>query len=123
MESEAVILGAVGGPKWDELEFSKRNYMDWEHIKKLNDLGHTIGSHSHSHVGDYLDYKKSFELISNNLKIATNYISYPNGKNKLNDNELKGLNIKKAFISHSNGDDLYNIGRIDDKFFNLVKKN
>ncbi len=24
LESEAVILGAVGGPKWDELEFSKR---------------------------------------------------------------------------------------------------
>ena len=23
-ESEAVILGAVGGPKWDNLEFSKR---------------------------------------------------------------------------------------------------
>ena len=24
LESEAVILGAVGGPKWDNLEFSKR---------------------------------------------------------------------------------------------------
>ena len=24
LESEAVILGAVGGPKWDDLEFSKR---------------------------------------------------------------------------------------------------
>ncbi|SVD79880.1 uncharacterized protein METZ01_LOCUS432734, partial [marine metagenome] len=24
MESEAVILGAVGGPKWDNLEFSKK---------------------------------------------------------------------------------------------------
>ena len=24
LESEAVILGAVGGPKWDSLEFSKR---------------------------------------------------------------------------------------------------
>ena len=24
LESEAVILGAVGGPKWDNLEFSKK---------------------------------------------------------------------------------------------------
>ena len=24
LESEAVILGAVGGPRWDNLEFSKR---------------------------------------------------------------------------------------------------
>ena len=24
LESEAVILGAVGGPKWDKLEFSKK---------------------------------------------------------------------------------------------------
>ena len=24
LESEAVILGAVGGPKWDDLEFSKK---------------------------------------------------------------------------------------------------
>ena len=24
LESEAVILGAVGGPKWDQLEFSKK---------------------------------------------------------------------------------------------------
>ena len=35
-------------------------------------------SHSHSHTGDYLDYKKSFDLISNNLKIGNNYISYTN---------------------------------------------
>jgi len=24
LESEAVILGAVGGPKWDDIEFSKK---------------------------------------------------------------------------------------------------
>ena len=34
LESEAVILGAVGGPKYDNLEFSKRPERALVKIKK-----------------------------------------------------------------------------------------
>ena len=34
LESEAVILGAVGGPKWDNLEFSKKPERALVKIKK-----------------------------------------------------------------------------------------
>ena len=34
LESEAVILGAVGGPKWDNLEFSKRPERALIKVKK-----------------------------------------------------------------------------------------
>ncbi len=34
LECEAVILGAVGGPKWDNLEFSKKTRKSTFKIKK-----------------------------------------------------------------------------------------
>ena len=105
----------------NEFDFSKKYYMDWVHIKQLKEKGHIIGSHSHSHKGDYMDYKTSFALINKHFKIEDNNISYPNGNNILKIQELKDLNINKAYISRSNGDTLYNIGRIDDKYFHLVE--
>lgn len=120
-EFEKVITKIFNSMFGSEKDFVKNNYMDWEQIKKLKNNGHSIGSHSHSHVGNFKDYKISFELMDNNLKIEKRLISYPNGNNFLNEIELKELNINSGYISNNNGDTLYNIGRIDDKFFKLVK--
>lgn len=104
----------------EESEFAKKHYMSWDNIKELSAKGHIIGSHSHSHIGDYIDYKKSFELLSRNCDIDEKILSYPNGNNKLSDKELFDLKLRKAFIATVGGDSLYNMGRIDDKFFNTV---
>jgi len=121
IDFEKVITKIFNSMFGNEKDFVKNNYLDWTQIKRLKDDGHIIGSHSHSHVGNFNDYKKSFELLDNNLKIENRLISYPNGNNLLNDIELKELNINSGYISNNNGDTMYNIGRIDDKFFNLVK--
>jgi len=38
MDSDAVLLGAVGGPKWDNLEFFKKTRKSTSQIEKRNEI-------------------------------------------------------------------------------------
>ena len=43
--------------------FIKKNYLSWKQIKEISSRGHTIGSHSHYHIGDFRDYKHSLKIL------------------------------------------------------------
>ena len=97
----------------NESEFVKNEYMSWEQVIDLHRRGHTIGSHSHYHIGDIDDYSKSIKLIENVLDEKVTCIAYPNGIKKMQDNELKALGIEIAYISTENGKMPYRAERVD----------
>ncbi len=77
------------------------------------DFGHQIGSHSHSHFGDLIDYKYSMNVIRKRLKVKIETISYPNGEKRISNNELKKLGIKEAYTTNLLSKNKYQLSRID----------
>lgn len=96
-----------------EKDFIKKNYLNWAQIKKILDFGHQIGSHSHSHFGDLIDYKYSMNVIRKRLKVKIETISYPNGEKRISNNELKKLGIKEAYTTNLLSKNKYQLSRID----------
>ncbi len=71
------------------VEFTgKPGYMDWKHIKELNDTGHLIGSHgmTHRYLSDMDDKEieeelaRSKEMIEDRIGAEVNALSLPGGK-------------------------------------------
>jgi peptidoglycan/xylan/chitin deacetylase (PgdA/CDA1 family) len=101
-----------------EKKFIKENYLSWAHIRKMLSDGHTIGSHSHYHVGDFEDYKHSLKVIQKRLDINTNTITYPNSNKIITDKDLKKLGIKNAYTTNFISKGSFRLGRIDcNQFF------
>ena len=70
------------------------------------------------HYGNGEDYARSLGLIESVLNEKPRYISYPNGIKRIDDNDLKKLSIKFAYISRENGSYPYRVGRTE---CNLLK--
>lgn len=97
----------------NEKNFASKHYLSWDHIVELHKRGHIIGAHAHHHIGDRNDYAQSLKLIEGKIKEKVRYVSYPNGIKSISDQDLRDLEITKAYISTENGIEPYRIGRID----------
>ena len=105
----------------DEKKFAEEEYLNWEHIIDLDKRGHIIGSHSHYHIGDTKDFKKSIDLIKEKIKKKVNYISYPNGVKKISDEDLKKLGIKIAYTTkQEEGIGPFQVQRVDCNQLNFL---
>lgn len=82
-----------------EKSFIEKYYLNWKEINILKENGHIIGSHSHYHIGDKNDFKKSIDIIRHRANLNVTEISYPNGNKKITDQELKQLKINKGFTT------------------------
>jgi len=107
---EKIMLSMMEEKKFDYKKYYKKLFFDKNDLRKLNNLGHLIGLHSHNHPTlfeglDYEEqlnqYKKSLSIISkilNKPKKDINCMSHPNGSYNLDTLEiLKNLGINLGF--------------------------
>ena len=83
----------------NETNFADKDYMSWKNIIDLKNKGHIIGSHGHYHIGDKKDYSKSIQIIEKRINSKVKYISYPNGKKNISDEDLINLGIDVAYTT------------------------
>ena len=79
--------------KFDYKNIYKNLVFNKKDLKVLIDLGHVVGSHSHSHPGDMSklsydnqmkEYKKSISILSSITRNHINTMSHPSGKYNIN---------------------------------------
>ncbi len=110
----------------DEIEFSKKLYMDWKDLSKLRDCGMEIGSHSWSHaVLDSIEEKgynreilDSKKILGEKVGIKVEWFCYPCGRYNLKVIEaLKRHGYKYAVTTElgESSQDNYLLKRIDAK--------
>ncbi len=103
-DSDAILLGAVGGPKWEKLEFNQRPERGLLKIRKELDL---FANFRPALVFDALASASSLkaEIISNlDIMIIREltsgiYFGKPRGVEKISENIKKGFN---TLVYHSN---------------------
>jgi peptidoglycan/xylan/chitin deacetylase (PgdA/CDA1 family) len=89
----------------DKKELSSDLWMNMEHLNKLNDGGHIIGLHSHTHptnmslfskLDQEKEYHKNYKIFYHALKTPPKSVSYPCGS--YNDDSLSILRNLKIEI-------------------------
>ena len=121
--------------KFNFQESYKKIFFDISDLKKLDNLGHLIGLHSHNHPTlleklNYEDqkneYKKCLSIISNVLKKPKNeikYMSHPCGS--YDDNTLKilrELGIEIGFKQIMTIEPEKNMKKINNSFLELARQ-
>ncbi len=91
----------------DKKEFSSDLWMNIENIKKLNDDGHIIGLHSHTHptmlsklskIDQEKEYQKNYKILYDSLKNPPKTVSHPcNSYNNDTLSVLRNLKIEIGF--------------------------
>ena len=134
-EYEKTMLVMMKEKKFNFQESYKKIFFDINDLKKLDNLGHLIGLHSHNHPTlleklNYEDqkneYKKCLSIISNVLKKPKNeikYMSHPCGS--YDDNTLKilrELGIEIGFKQIMTIEPEKNMKKINNSFLELARQ-
>ena len=134
-EYEKTMLVMMKEKKFNFQESYKKIFFDISDLKKLDNLGHLIGLHSHNHPTlleklNYEDqkneYKKCLSIISNVLKKPKNeikYMSHPCGS--YDDNTLKilrELGIEIGFKQIMTIEPEKNMKKINNSFLELARQ-
>jgi len=96
--------------KFYHKKFYEILFLNSEHLKKIKELGHLIGLHTHTHptVFENLSYDEQLNEYQNNISILSKilkinktdikYVSHPNGSyNKNTIKILTGLGMELGF--------------------------
>ena len=109
-------------------DYQKKDFwLNTQDIKKISDLGHAIGLHSHSHSqnlvnqnyeNQYKDFCKNKKILESIIQQPITFGSYPFGKyNSKTIKVFENLGIKYSFIAFDEHNHLYKknleIPRID----------
>ena len=111
LEYNQIIASMIKQKKIDLKKLNKKLYMSKKEIKKISDLNHMVGLHSHYHnhkihehsyMQEFKDYKKNKLILEKIIKKKIITCSYPFGNFTINSEKiLKKLKIKYAFCKNN----------------------
>ena len=89
----------------------EKNIMDWKMLRELNNLGHTIGSHTNSHVSlknlpnEVLDYEvvQSKYKIENEIGVPCKFFAFPFGNENFFDSKALDMVSKNYDFGFTSG--------------------